>query len=93
MQKEINSLSANGSELAQNLNELTEDLKKKSESLNFIFRFIDGFNQKKPAKISHSGNRMQKNTEQIAEIIDLVGTSLDLFQRIKRDVGKYVKRK
>lgn len=90
LQKEINALAASGSELAENLNELTQDLKKKSESLNFIFRFIDSFNTKKPAKSSRSRS-LQKNTEQIAEIVDLVGTSVDLFHRIKRDVQKFVK--
>lgn len=90
IRKELNDLSSTGSELVNNLNELTEDLRKKSESLNFIFRFIDSFNKKKAAKSSRSG-KLQKNTEQIAEIVDLVGTSVDLFQRIKRDVNKYVK--
>ena len=79
-----------GSELVNNLNELSRDLRKKSESLNFIFRFIDSFNKKKAAKSSRGGS-LQKNTEQIAEIVDLVGTSVDLFYRIKKDVKKYVK--
>lgn len=93
VKKEINALSANGLELVQNLNELTEDLRKKSESLDFIFRFIDSFNKKHRPRGTHHGIQFQKHTEQVAEIIDVIGTSFDLFDRIKSDVKRYVKRR
>lgn len=89
IEKETNNLSSRGLELIENLNELTEDLKRKSQSLDFLFHFIGSFNRKKSTKPSPGKT---KNREQIAEIIDLVSTGLDLFNRVKTDVKKYIKK-
>ena len=84
VQKDLHNLATQGSDLIDNLNELTEDIKKKSKSLNFIFQFIDEFNKK-----SESGS--QKDSEKVAEIVSLIGTSINLINRISGDIKKYVK--
>ena len=84
IQKDLHNLSVHGTELIQNLNELTEDLTKKSKSLNFIFHFVDEFNKK-----NESGSH--KGSEKAAEIVSLIGTSINLINRISGDIKKYVK--
>lgn len=91
IQRDLHNISLHGAELIHNLNELTEDLKKKSKSLNFIFHFLDEFNKKNESVAAEEKKQSQKNTEKAAEIVDLIGTSINLFNRISGDIKKYVK--
>ena len=90
---ELNALSHSGLELIENLNGLAEDLRKKSEALNFIFRFMGDVNKKTSTKLAHRESAMHGKSEKIAEIIDIIGTGVSLYKRIKGDVKKYVKSK
>ncbi len=76
IQTDIHLLSLETSNLIGRVNELTTDLTKKSQSLNFLFA---------PAKESLS----QNNT--LPQVIEWAATSLLLFKKSKEFIKKYVK--
>jgi uncharacterized protein YoxC len=88
---DLKTLSNEGTELIRNVNELNEDVKNKAQSLDFIFEFLDTFNQKKSEKISEEPSKTNKSSEKIAEILDVIGSGISLVNRIKGDIKKYVK--
>ena len=88
---DLNRLTIDGSELIKNVNELNEDIKKKSESLDFIFQYLNAFNGKKLENESEDHQHHNKSTEIITEIVSLVETGVNFVKKIKGDIIKYVK--
>jgi uncharacterized protein YoxC len=81
IQKDISKLSDEGVKLIQYSTNLSEELQKKSESLDFIFEYLDQFNKKKD--VSNSNN--------VSNIFDLISKSIIICNKISGDIKKYVK--
>lgn len=82
MEKDFTKLSDEGTKLVQICTELSEDLTKKSASLNFVFEFLDQFNQE-PAK--------EKQELKISDVAHLIGESIAICKKINGEIKKYVK--
>ncbi len=91
IQVDLNRLTIDGTELIQSVNELNEDIKKKSESVDFIFQYLNAFNGKKSEKESEDQHQHNKSAEIITEIVSLVETGVNFVKKIKGDIIKYVK--
>ncbi|GAB4189087.1 MAG: hypothetical protein Tsb0015_09580 [Simkaniaceae bacterium] len=89
IQRQMQALSKESISLIQNTNDLTLDIKKKSESLNFIFHALASFNKNKFHVLEME---KQKNiSEKISEILECVGSGIILFNKIKEGIGEYAK--
>ena len=91
IQSDLNELTVKGTELISSVEELNDDLAKKVHSLDFIFKFLNTFNDKQSEKVAEEKKRIHKNSEKIAEIVDVIETGINLVRRIKGDINKYAK--
>ena len=75
--KDLHNVSSKAIELMDKLDSLATDIKSKTDSLDFVFR---------PLKTINKGKHRSEASETITEIVDWVGTSLVLFNKIKNAV-------
>jgi len=80
--KDLHHLSTEAIQLMQKLDELTSDVKSKSESLNFLFRPLKGLGKEPHRKESH---------DTVNEVLSLVTVGLHLFEKIKTAVKHHGK--
>ncbi len=78
--RDLHRVSTEAVELIERLDRLTNDLKSKSESLNFVFRPLKGFNK------SH-----KESGDTMTEVVDWITTSLSLYDKLKAVVKHYAK--
>jgi uncharacterized protein YoxC len=72
--KDLHHLSTQAIDLIQKAEVLVSDLQAKSESLDVVFR---------PLKAIRKGKHPIEASETVSEIVEWVGTSLSLFQRLR----------
>jgi preprotein translocase subunit YajC len=85
MHKTLEVISESGSHLINNANKLTLDIKKKSESLDILFR---------PLHLINKDKSEEKNTyEKASGIMECIAESVLLFVKIKDEIKEYVKSK
>lgn len=81
--KDIHNVSSEAIELTQKLDLLVDDLKSKSDSLDFVFR---------PFKAIGKGKQRPQHSDTMSEIVEWVGVSLTLFNKMKNLVSHREKR-
>jgi uncharacterized protein YoxC len=79
--KNIEHITDESKSLVKNANDLTADIKEKSESLNFLFRPLSRLNKSK-------SNPQQYQAEKIAAIINYATDTLMLFNKLKKKKKK-----
>jgi uncharacterized protein YoxC len=72
--KDLHKISTEAIELMKKVDSLVTDLKSKTDSLDFVFH---------PLKAIGKGKRTIESSGTVSEILDWVGTSLTLFNKIK----------
>jgi len=80
IEHDLDHLTVESLKLIKNTNELTIDIKKKSEALNFLFRPLFHLN-KKAEHSSHPENAADKT----AEILRYLSSGVELFNKIRGD--------
>ncbi len=87
--EDIQEISEEGIKLLRNIDDLTEDLREKSESLDFIFKPLHALNEECSTEIE----KVKKNDyEDVAQVLELVTSGIVLFNKIKggfRNHGKF----
>lgn len=87
-ERDIDEITGEGVKLVKNLNELTVDIRKKSEALNVLIH---------PFEKQHRGRSERKHEDDddtgssIGDLIEYVTTGIVLFNKIKGDIKHYVK--
>lgn len=81
--KDIHNVSSEAIELTQKLDLLVDDIKSKSDSLDFVFR---------PFKAIGKGKHKPQHSDTMSEIVEWVGVSLTLFNKMKNLVSHREKR-
>lgn len=79
LEHELVDMSGESVKLIKNANELTEDIKKKTESLNFLFRPLFKFNKEKSEDNEHD------NYEKVSNIMNYISQGILLFKKLKGD--------
>ncbi len=85
-QKDLSGVSRAAIELLYSANDLTLDIKKKSESLNFLFHSLVSMNESKHEKI-----KTKTISDKISEVVECVGCGIVMFNKIKEGIEDYVK--
>ena len=75
--KDVHNVSIEAIDLMHKLDALVTDIKSKTDSLDFVFR---------PLKSIGKGKHRSEASETVSEIVEWVGTSLALFNKIKNAV-------
>ena len=75
--RDIHNISLQVTELMGKVDTLVSDIQSKSDSLDVVFR---------PLKFITKGKRTQAGSETLSEVLEWVGTSLTLFNKIKSAV-------
>lgn len=78
--KDIHNLSTEASNLIHKIDALVADLKSKTDSLDFVFRPLKSFGKGK--------HHRSETSETVSEIVELVSTSLTLFNKIRNVVKR-----
>lgn len=86
--KTLEGISEPGIELIKDLDDLTVDLKKKSEALNVVFK---PFMQKEKSEKSHHHEGKSEGLDRIVELAGYVAEGIVLFNKIKDGVKDYVR--
>jgi uncharacterized protein YoxC len=81
-QRDLNELSAEARQLMRKLDALTDDIKAKSESVDFLFQSLGAWKQMAPRKQISSTAK---------ELMELATVGLVLFEKIKAAVRHYAK--
>ena len=77
--EDFHKVSMEAVELMKKLDELVTDIKSKTDSLDMLFN---------PLKAFSKGKRRGEATGTVSEVVEWVGTSLDLFNKIKHAVKR-----
>jgi uncharacterized protein YoxC len=77
--EDFHKVSMEAVELMKKLDELVTDIKSKADSLDLVFN---------PLKALAKGKRPRDSSGTVSEIVEWVGTSLDLFNKIKHAVKR-----
>ena len=87
---DLHRVSAEAVSLMNKIEELTSDIKSKSESLNFAFKPLKSLSKERSHREQHHSHGGPEET--VAEVIDWVATSLVLYNKIKSAVKNHEKR-
>jgi len=78
--RDIHNLSTEAADLMNKIDSLVVDLKSKTDSLDFVFR---------PLKLIGKGKHHRSETsETVSDVVEWVGTSLTLFNKIRNAVKR-----
>lgn len=75
--KDVHNVATEAIDLMKKLDALATDIKSKTDSLDFVFR---------PLKSIGKGKHRAEASETVSEIVEWVGTSLALFNKLKNAV-------
>ena len=75
--KDLHNVSTKAIELLNKVDSLASDIKSKTDSLDFVFR---------PLKSINKGKHRSEASETVTEVVEWVGSSLNLFNKIKNAV-------
>lgn len=83
VERNVAEVSAQALPLIHNANELTKDLKRKTDAFNFIFRVLNAFNKEVPPPTMAEMNA-RNTAETVVELIDLVKHTVALYKKIRK---------